>query len=128
MPEILIQLLIFVGSLALLVKCSDWFIGGSERIGLALGLPPFIVGVTVVATGTSLPELISSILAVTHNSSEIVIGNVVGSNIANICLVLGLVAMMSGKFLLKHNIIRAEVPILIGSTFLLYLTVSDGVF
>ncbi len=86
---------VFVVSLAVLVKSSDAFTGAAERIGLSRGVSPFVVGITVVALGTSLPELMSSILAVIQGSPEIVVGNVVGSNIANILLILGAAAYFS---------------------------------
>ena len=84
MLEILIWIAVFVASLFVLIKSSGYFTHSAEKIGLFFGLPVFIVGVTIVAIGTSLPELISSIFAVLRNSSEIVVGNVVGSNITNI--------------------------------------------
>ena len=128
MPEILIQALIFVGTLVALVKSSDWFIGAAERLGFALGLPSFVIGVTVIATGTSLPELVSSMVAVKKGASEIVLGNVVGSNIANIGFVLGTVAILSKSFKIRHDIARADLPILFGSALLLVLTLLDGEF
>ena len=84
---------LFVVSLLVLLKASDWFIDSAERIGLSLGVSPFIIGVTIVAFGTSLPELATSIASVFSGESEIVVGNVVGSNITNIALVLGLAAL-----------------------------------
>ena len=128
MPELLLQSLLFIGTLAGLVKASDWFVGAAERIGLSLGIPSFIIGVTVVAAGTSLPELVSSIVAVRQGVSEIVVGNVVGSNIANICFVLALIAIMSGKFAISFNIRRVDLPMLIGATVLFALTIMDQVF
>jgi len=70
-----ITILIFLGSLGLLIFSSDRFIGAAERIGLGFGISPFIIGVTVVAFGTSLPELMTSIVSVYQGSSEIVAGN-----------------------------------------------------
>ena len=86
--DLLIWSGIFILSLAVLVKASDWFVEGAEKIGLAFGIPSFIIGVTIVALGTSLPELASSISAVLAGSSEIVAGNAIGSNITNILLVI----------------------------------------
>lgn len=80
----LVLALIFIVSLAVLVKASDTFTVAAEKVGIALGMNPFIVGVTIVAIGTSLPELVSSLLAVSEGASEVVVGNVIGSNIANI--------------------------------------------
>ena len=75
----LLLTLIFILSLAVLVKASDTFTAAAEKIGITLGMSPFIVGVTIVAVGTSLPELVSSILAVYQGASEVVVGNVLGS-------------------------------------------------
>lgn len=116
---------VFIFSLTTLIISADFFIKASERIGIALGIPPFIIGVTLIALGTSLPELVTSIIAVLNDNPEIVSGNVVGSNIANICLVLGLIAVLARKIKLKHDIMRVDMPILMGATFLLYLAASD---
>ena len=118
---------IAVVALAILLYASDMFIESAEKIGLSMGISPFIVGVTIVAFGTSLPELAASIASVISGSSEIVIGNVVGSNITNILLVLGLTAMV-GKFTLDFDIWEVDMPLLLGSSFLMYFTLSDGHF
>jgi len=129
MLSLLIWVGIFAISMAALVKASDYFTDSAEKIGLHLGLPAFIVGVTIVAIGTSLPELISSIFAVLKNSSEIVVGNVVGSNITNIFLILGIAAIVSKKKItIGYELIHVDLPLLLGSSFLLSLTVLDGIF
>ena len=92
--EIFLYLGLFIVSLVVLLKASDWFIDSAEEIGLSLGISPFIIGVTIIAFGTSLPELATSIASVFSNESEIVISNVVGSNITNIALEMGLVAVI----------------------------------
>lgn len=112
-------------SLAVLLKASDWFIDSAERVGLSLGISPFIIGVTIVAFGTSLPELATSIASVFSGESEIVIGNVVGSNITNIALVLGLAAVVVKKIELEYNIWHIDMPYLWGSAFLLWLALRD---
>lgn len=113
-------------SLAVLVKSSDWFVEAAEKIGLSFGISPFIVGVTIVAFGTSLPELASSIAAVLAEESVIVIGNVVGSNIANFCLVLGLVAVISKNIDIEKRVMEIDVPILFASAFLLWFIARDA--
>ncbi|MGB3547096.1 MAG: calcium/sodium antiporter [Saprospiraceae bacterium] len=123
--EILIQVVIFVASLAVLLKASDWFVGSAEAIGLSWGVSPFIIGVTIVAFGTSLPELATSIAAVLDGTSEIVVGNVVGSNITNIALVLGLTALVVKNIELEYNLWHIDVPFLWGSSFLLYFALLD---
>ena len=121
----LIQTLIFAVSLFALIKGSDWFIGAAERIGIALGIPAFIVGVTIVAFGTSLPELATSIVSVYEGESDIVVGNVVGSNITNIVLVIGSVALFSGRVPLRANIMDIDMPMLIFSAFFLLFALAD---
>ena len=125
MDQILIQLAIFAGSLFILLRASDFFVEAAERIGLAAGIPPFIIGVTIVAFGTSLPELASSIEAVLLGESEIVLGNVAGSNIANIALVLGLVAVVGRQVKVNEHIMNVDIPILVTSAFLLWFIVHD---
>lgn len=119
---------IFIISLIILIKSSDYFTDSAEKIGRHFGLPAFIVGVTIVAIGTSLPELISSIFAVLGNSSEIVVGTVIGSNITNIFLILGIAAIISKKIKITHELIHVDLPLLVGSAFLLAVTIWDGVF
>lgn len=126
--EIILYLGLFIVSLAVLLKASDWFIDAAEEIGLSLGVSPFIIGVTIVAFGTSLPELATSIASVVNGESEIVLSNVVGSNITNIALVLGLVAVIVKQIDLEYNIWHIDMPFLWGSAFLLWFTVSDGTF
>ncbi len=128
MEEVLLNTGIFVVSLAALLKGADWFIDSAESIGLRLGIPQFIIGVTIVAFGTSLPELATSIAAVYAGKSEIVIGNVVGSNITNIALVLGLTALFVNSINIKKDIWDNDLPYLWGSGFLLWLTLVDQKF
>lgn len=117
---------VFIVSLAFLVKASDWFVNGAETIGIALGIPSFIVGVTIVAVGTSLPELASSISAVFAGSTDIVAGNAIGSNITNIVLVMGLVALFSKqKIEIKRDIMDVDIPMLVASALLLWFLVAD---
>lgn len=124
--DLLLQFGIFAGSIALLLYASDRFVEAAERIGLSLGISPFIIGVTIVAFGTSLPELSTSIVAVLDGQPEIVIGNVVGSNITNIALVLGLTAVVVKNIDLEYNLWHIDIPFLWGSAFLLYLAVMDA--
>ncbi|AKB58896.1 calcium/sodium antiporter [Methanosarcina barkeri] len=89
------NLLIFLLGLVLLVKGSDYFVKSASTIAEKLGVSEFIIGLTLVAVGTSIPELASSIVASLQQASGIIIGNVVGSNIANIGLIVGLSAVIS---------------------------------
>lgn len=127
MDSLPVLLLIFVVGLATLVKASDFFTDAAEKIGLAIGLPPFIVGVTIVSMGTSLPELLSSLLGIFQGAPEVVASNVIGSNIANICLVVGTAAIMSTRLLrVMYNLISVDLPLFVGSAFLFALMASSG--
>jgi len=120
--------LIFLASLAVLVKASDYFTDSAERIGIAFGISPFIIGVTIVAVGTSTPELVSSILAVMKGSPEIVVGNVMGSNVTNILFILGLSAIVGKKMVTSYELANVDLPLFVGSAILLSLMVWDGAF
>ncbi len=117
---------IFVGSLLVLLKASDVFVDSAEEIGLSFGISPFVIGVTIIAFGTSLPELATSIAAVLGGNSEIVLGSVVGSNITNIALVLGIVSIVAKKIVLENNIWEMDMPFLWASAFMLWFVVHDG--
>ncbi len=119
-------IIISVVSLGVLLLASDWFIDAAEKIGISLGISSFIIGVTIVAFGTSLPELATSIAAVYSGDSEIVAGNVIGSNITNILLVLGLTVFLGKKEVkLNFNIWEYDLPLLVGSVVLLFFALWD---
>ncbi len=129
MSDLFISACIFIISLAILIKAADFFTDTAEKIGLFIGLPPFIVGVTIVSIGTSIPELISSLIAVSENASEVVVGNVVGSNITNIFLVVGTAAIISaGNINIIYDLVMVDLPLFVGSAFLLSLVVWDQNF
>lgn len=88
--EMLIQLGILAIGFVMLVKGSDWFVDGTSSIATKFGIPQLVIGLTIVALGTSLPELFTSALAALKKNSDIAIGNIVGSNIFNILMVVGL--------------------------------------
>ncbi len=123
--EIFLSFLILAGSLFVLVRGSDWFVESAENIGLSLGVSPFIIGVTIVAFGTSLPELASSVSAVLNGESEIVTGVVLGSNITNILLVLGLVSIVGKVVKMDYDIMDIDMPLLLGSALLIWFCLSD---
>jgi len=112
-------------ALGVLLKASDWFVDGAERIGLSFGVSPFVIGVTIVAFGTSLPELATSVAAVLSDNSSIVIGNVVGSNVTNILVVLGITSIIGGNIKLGHNIMDTDMPLLFISAILLLYFIQD---
>lgn len=113
-------ILVFIISLVVLVKSADLLLSSSERFGVAIGLSPFIVGVTIVGLGTSLPELVSSFVAISRGVTEIVAANVFGSNIANILLVVGLSAIIGRRLVVTKSLIDLDLPLLaIGTTIVL---------
>jgi len=116
-------IIIFIISLAVLIKAADYFTDSAVKLGNILGLPHFIIGVTIVSIGTSLPELASSISAVSKGITDIVAGNVVGSNIANILLVIGLAAVLSkkGRLEVTRNLINLDLPLLAGGGVIMML-------
>ncbi|MFK8102115.1 MAG: calcium/sodium antiporter [Saprospiraceae bacterium] len=125
MEDILLYFGIFILALGLLLKGSDWFVDAAEEVGLSWGISPFIIGVTIVAFGTSLPELAASIVAVLEGDEGIVVGGAVGSNITNICLVLAVVAIYAKELKIDHSIMNIDMPYLIGSSFILYFILRD---
>lgn len=114
-----------IGGLIVLVWSADKFVSGAVSTALNLGMTPIMVGLTVVAFGTSAPELIVSATAALENAGNLAIGNAIGSNIANIALVLGLTALVSA-IPIKDTILRLEFPILIVATLLATLLIWDA--
>lgn len=118
-------ILIFIVSLTVLLYASDKFVEAAESIGLSFGIPSYIIGVTIVAFGTSLPELATSIASIYSGSSEVVIGNVLGSNITNIFLIIGLTAIFGRGIKLDYDVMNTDIPMLIGSAALLFFIIHD---
>ena len=124
MPELLMIAILIVGGLVLLFFGADWLVKGAVTMALHLGLSPLIVGLTVVALGTSLPEALVSIQASLDNQGGIALGNVIGSNILNIALILGLSALIQPLKVDSH-LVKADVPLLVGASFLLMVLLED---
>lgn len=121
MVTLLVAAVLFVASLALLVVASEVFTEAAEEVSLAFGVSPFVIGVTVVAGGTSMPELVSSVLAVFEGAPEIVLGSVVGSNVTNMLLVLGLAAAVAGDVRVTRELVKVDLPLLVASAVFLLL-------
>ena len=113
-----IQVLILIAGFLLLVKGADWFVDGAASLAERMGIPQLVVGLTIVAMGTSMPEAAVSIAAALKNNPEIAIGNVVGSNTLNILLILGLTALIH-PIRIQRSTIRYEMPFMIAVTLLL---------
>lgn len=110
--EILLQVLLLVVGFVMLMKGADWFVEGASQIADRLGIPQLVIGLTIVAMGTSLPEAAVSISAATQGSAEITIGNVVGSNIMNVLVILGLTAVVC-VLPVQKSTVRYEIPFMI---------------
>lgn len=110
----------------LLVKGADWFVDGASGLARKLGIPQLVIGLTIVAMGTSLPEAAVSISAALWGNAEITIGNIVGSNILNILIILGVTALIA-TLKVADSTVRYEIPFMIVVTFvLLWLGYTGG--
>ena len=118
-------ILYLVGGLIMLFIGAEGLIRGSSTLAIKIGITPLIVGLTVVAFGTSAPELVVSLKAALVGNSSISLGNVIGSNIANIALILGIASLIRPLYV-HANIIMREIPIMIGVSILLIVLLLDG--
>lgn len=104
---------------------ADWMVRGAARLGTSLGLSSLVIGLTVVSLGTSAPELFVAIMATMRGSADIAVGNVLGSNLANIGLILGLTAIIC-PLSVAGRVVKKEMPIMVGLTLLVAPLVMDG--
>lgn len=123
--EILIQLFILVLGFVMLVKGADWFVDGSSGIARKFGIPQLVIGLTIVAMGTSAPEAAVSITAAFKGSADITIGNILGSNILNVLIILGLSSVITSIAVAKPTV-KIDTPFMIGMSILLPLLGLDG--
>ena len=124
MTELLMIAIYIIGGLILLFFGANWLVQGAITLALHLGLSPLIVGLTVVALGTSVPEALVSVQAAIGHQGGIALGNVIGSNILNIALILGLSAFFNPLKVDSH-LVKADVPLLAGATFMLVVLLED---
>ena len=124
--ELFLWIVATIASLVILAKSSGYFVLFSEKIGLALGISSYIIGATIVALGTSMPELITSIIG-QGEISTFAIDNVIGSNIANSALVIGIAAIVAKKLQIKNNVIDVDIPFLLVASGLFLLFIIDGI-
>jgi cation:H+ antiporter len=120
-----LTLLFFVGGLVMLVAGAEWLVRGASALAAALGVSPLVIGLTVVAFGTSAPELSVSLGAALAGESDLALGNVIGSNIANILLIVGLSATVA-PLLVSTQLIRREVPVMVGVSLAVVVMSLDG--
>lgn len=124
---VLVWALVLIVSLVVLVKGADELVEASEKVGRALKFSPFVIGVLLVGIGTSLPEFASAIAALFTGNVEIVAANAVGSNITNILLIMGALAVLAKKFVIKQNLLVSELSLFVVSTTLFISVAFDGV-
>lgn len=115
--EIILQFLLLILGFAMLIKGADWFVDGAAGIANKLGVPQLVIGLTIVAMGTSAPETAVSIGAAISGSADIAVGNILGSNIMNILLILGVTSIIT-PLAVQKNTIRIEIPFTILITIL----------
>lgn len=113
-------------AIALVVKSADWFLGAAEKIGTWLKLPQFIMGVVLVGFGTSLPELSTSIAAINNGEHTVTIANVIGSNLANILIIIGISTLALGTIRFDKNLIDLDIPFLTTIVLLFSFLLVDG--
>lgn len=118
------HLLLLAGGILALYFGADWMVKGAVRLEHSLGVSPLVVGLTVVAFGTSAPELVVGVVAALKGSGDLVVGNVLGSNLANIGLILGVTAALN-PLLVGDQVVRVETPIMLLLTVLLYPILMD---
>lgn len=122
----LIESALFVLGLVALIAGAELLVGGASRLAAAAGVSPLIIGLTVVAFGTSAPEGTVSVGAALAGRPDLAMGNIVGSNIFNLLFILGLTALIA-PLTVQRQLIRKEVPIMIGVSLLLTYLIFDGV-
>lgn len=118
--QIALQLLLLVVGFVMLIKGADWFVDGASKIADKFGIPQLVIGLTIVAMGTSAPEAAVSITSAVKGSAGITIGNVVGSNILNVLVILGLTAVIRA-IAVKKSTVCYEIPFTIAITVVLAL-------
>lgn len=116
--ELLVQVLLLIVGFVMLVKGADWFVDGAAGLADRFGIPQLVIGLTIVAMGTSAPEAAVSITAALKDSAGIAVGNIVGSNILNVLIILGLTACVATLSVAKSTI-HIELPYMIAISLLL---------
>jgi len=114
-----------IAGLVLLVAGAEVLVRGAAKLAAQFGIPPLVIGLTVVAFGTSAPETAVSVQAAWNGSGDLAIGNVIGSNIANVLLVLGATALVA-PLIVSRQLIRLDVPIMIGASLVVFALAWDG--
>mgnify|MGYP002518267913 CR=1 FL=1 len=123
--QMIFQVGLLVVGFVFLVKGADWFVDGAASVATKFGIPQLVIGLTIVAMGTSAPEAAVSITAAAAGNADITIGNVVGSNILNILIILGITALVNPVVVQKSSLV-VDIPVVIGISALLLVLGLDG--
>ena len=121
----LLALVAVVVGLAVLVKAADVFVGGAARLSAALNVPPIIIGAAVIGFGTSAPEMVVSAIASAQGKLDLAVGNVIGSNVANLSLVLGVASLLC-VMTVASGVLRTEAPLSTAAVLLFAVLVQGG--
>lgn len=121
----LLDIAFLIAGLVLLVWAADQFVLGSSRLGVLFSLPPVVIGAVVMGFGTSAPELLVSSIAAAGGDRDLGVGNIVGSNVANLSLVLGTAAFVT-RMPIQRAVLKREAPLSIGAAIVFAIFVIDG--
>lgn len=127
MTDILLNIAFFIIGLLAIIKGADWLTDGAASVARKLGIPTIVVGLTIVAMGSSAPEFVVSVLSAIEGNADMALGNVVGSNIFNILAIMGITAMVSPIAVERANV-RNDVPFLVLSSVVVAVTAFDDAF
>ena len=125
MNPFVVNFLLLLAGVGVLYFGAEWLVRGAARMAASMGVSSIVIGLTVVSIGTSAPELVVAMVAALGGNSDLAIGNVMGSNLANIGLILGLTAIIR-PMEVHSRVIQREVPIMLGMTILLFPLMMDG--
>lgn len=126
MNELLVQTAILLGGFVALYLGAEWVVRGGARLAATFGVSAIVIGLTVVSMGTSAPELVVSATAAARSKSDLAVGNVLGSNLMSIGLILGFSALVS-PLAVRLRVIGRELPIMVAVTVFLYPLILDQV-
>lgn len=124
--SIWLAILLVILGLLFLWKGADWLVSGASAIAEKFGVPAIVIGLTIVAFGTSLPELLVSLLSAIKGNSAIAFGNVLGSNIANVFLIFG-ISLLIANLPMKKNTLKIEIPLALGAAIMMLVFSPDGI-
>ena len=125
MSPLVLNVGLLVVGVGILYIGAEWLVRGSSRLATSLGISPIVVGLTVVSFGTSAPELVVALIAALNDNSDLAMGNVMGSNLANIGLILGITAIVRPMDV-AARVVSREIPVMLALTILLFPLAQDG--